>query len=106
MGLLRKVLGRGYRLARRTARAAVSRMVPIFVPSGASTFVTVEEDRFLHSLLSRDRGYARARGQVPSSMVSALEEKRLVTWERAGDGFAIAMTSLGFKIAQRRREQI
>ena len=102
MGLLRKTLGRGYRLARRTARTAVLRIVPGLVPSGASTFVTVEESRFLHSLLSRDRGYARARGQVPSAMVSALRTKRLVTWKRAGDGFAIAMTPLGFEIAQRR----
>ncbi len=104
MGLMRKTLGRGYRLARRTARTVLLRTVPALIPSGASTIVTLEEDRFLHSLLSRDRGYAKARGQVPSSMVSALRTKRLVTWEREGDGFAIAMTPLGFEVAQRRRE--
>ena len=103
MGLFRKTLGRGYRLARRTARRVLFRVLPPLFAPDIHAIVTVEEDRFLHMLLSRNSGYARASGRVPSPTVSALRAKRLVTWERAGDGFAIAMTPLGFEVAQRHR---
>lgn len=101
MGLMRKMLGRGYRLARRTARVVGNGTLPPLPPPHVELDVTKEEGMFLHMLMSRDKGYARARGQVPSPTVSALQAKQLVTWERDGDGFAIAMTRLGYEVAQR-----
>ena len=103
MGLLRKTLVRGYRFARVTARVVVHGTLPP-VPAPKGVFeVTQEESRFLHMLMSRNKGYAKARGHVPSPTVSSLQAKRLVTWEQEGDGFAIAMTPLGFETARRRR---
>lgn len=103
MGVLRKTLGQGYRLARRTARVVRYGTLPALPAPQATLVVTQEEGRFLHMLMNRDRGCARARGQVPSSTVSALQARQLVTWERDGDGYAIAMTALGYEVARRPR---
>lgn len=102
MELLRKTFGRGYRLARVTAQVVVHGTLPPKPAPKGLLEVTQEEGRFLHMLMSRNKGYARARGHVPSLTVNSLRAKRLVTWEQEGDGFAIAMTPLGFEMARRR----
>ncbi len=101
MGLLRRTLGPGYRLVRRTARLVRYGTLPALPAPQAGPVLSREEGRFLHMLMSRDRGYARAKGQVPSPIVAALQARQLVTWQRDGDGYAIAMTALGYEVAQR-----
>ncbi len=55
---------------------------------------------FLHMLLMRDHGRARARALEPSSLVRSLLGKRLVCWMPDGERFAIVMTELGWRVAQ------
>ncbi len=61
--------------------------------------VTLDEVMFLHTVLSRDRGYARASFSIPSPRIASLVKKRLVDFVPDDGGFAIAMTPLGIEVA-------
>lgn len=60
--------------------------------------VTLDETMFLHTVLSRDKGHARAKFSIPSPRLASLVKKRLIDFICDNDGADIVMTPLGIEL--------
>lgn len=59
--------------------------------------VASDEAMFLHTVLSRDRGHARARFSTPSPRIVSLVKRRLISFIRDDEGADFVMTPPGLE---------